>query len=149
MEVSLANYYFRSVFSPYLLVVDFIFVSLAVNQYAFCVRSEDDVSAELVSWSTELAAQCPSSYSSLEMVISRTNSLATTSDLVWRLGHGETTTNAIYLFHNDADTKLGSCKLLRLYVDGCLFLVNDVSVYFCFSFSIRLLECVGLLYCLY
>ena len=86
-----------------------------VNQYAFCVRSEADVSAELVSWSTQLASQCPSSYSSLEMVVSRTNALATTTDLVWRLGHGDTKTNAIYLFHNDPDTRLGSCKSLLLY----------------------------------
>ena len=86
-----------------------------VNQYAFCVRSDADVSAELVSWSTQLASQCPSSYSSLEMVVSRTNPLATTTDLVWRLGHGDTKTNAIYLFHNDPDTRLGSCKSLLLY----------------------------------
>lgn len=82
-----------------------------MNQYAFCVRSSSDVVAELVSWNALQASQCPNSYSSLEMVVSKFNPLATSSDLVWRLGHGDTQSNAVYLLNNDADTRLGSYYL--------------------------------------
>jgi len=80
-----------------------------VNQYAFCVRSTSDVVAELISWNALQASQCPDSYSSLEMVVSKYNPLATSSDLVWRLVHDDTRSNAVYLLENDVDTRLGSC----------------------------------------
>jgi hypothetical protein len=86
-----------------------------VKQYQFCTRNKENVAAELVSWTTQQASQCPTSYTALDMVVSKTNPMATTSDLVWRLDPYRTAYDAIHLLTTDADTRLGSCECHALF----------------------------------
>ena len=88
-----------------------------INQYKFCVRSNtSDVAAQLLSWTS--SSTCPSSYASLQMVVSRTNSDANYNDYVWRVTGGSGFLDTIYLLTSDANTRAGSCNFAYFIYHG-------------------------------
>jgi hypothetical protein len=80
-----------------------------MRQYGFCVDTERDVTAELLSWTN--ACDCPTTYANLDMVISKTDRNANAKDLVWRV---DKENSSISLLTSDVDTRPGSCKILYL-----------------------------------
>lgn len=79
-----------------------------VNSYRFCVRNDEDVSAQVLSWTD--SCECPTSYTNLQMVVSRTNPEASMSDIVWRLEEDTSKDNEIVLYRTDGDTRPGACE---------------------------------------
>ena len=79
------------------------------NQYMFCVAAEESVSATMFSWTN--ACDCPDSYSSLDMVVSKTNKDAGIEDLVWRVRNGDEGRHSIDLLTTDLNTRPGTYYL--------------------------------------
>lgn len=78
-----------------------------IQQYKFCARSDlSDVAIQLFSWTSSI--QCPKSYTSLQMVVSKYNQYATSSDYVWRV-NAINPQQKLTLFQSDTDTRPGSC----------------------------------------
>jgi hypothetical protein len=95
------------------------------NFYEFCVASEADATAQLLTFTD--ACSCPYNYSDLEMVISKTNRQATSQDLVWRVEHTDVGYKEIDLMVSDIDTRPGTyylnvygyCNQATSCVDAC------------------------------
>lgn len=77
-------------------------------QYGFCASTHDNMRAEFQIWKD--AAQCPTMYAHLQMVISRTNPKATIGDLTWSIDHDEEY-DYIDLLTSDPSTRDGTYYL--------------------------------------
>lgn len=79
------------------------------NRYQFCYTSDVDITAQLLTWTNPLI--CPSKYTDLDLIISRTNRYATSSDIVWRVPASNTGPKEILLFANNTDVRAGTYYL--------------------------------------
>lgn len=77
------------------------------HSYGICVSDDVNVTAQLVSWDT--GCDCPNNYVHLQMVLSRTNPAAVSSDLAWTVDHDDAVTS-IDILSSDPASRPGTCK---------------------------------------